>query len=335
MGRKSEPGIIFYRINCNHVWNKKIRLLFNEFDSDGYWIWQCILSEAYRQRGYYFDYNDKEAVELFATDVCKKRVSLVDEVVTGCVRRGLFEESLFNSFGILTSAFMQETYLDATAERRRKGTGIELIEELILINISEDSKNISIVPWNNSILPRKNPIVPRKNPQSRVEYSKEEKSIEPKGSTDGKPSSTPTDPDKELKKEYEVLEKTKELVYRFIRDKQPRFIEPYKDFWNAFATKNNLALVKLINDKRKKKFTKRIHEPLFNMIEILRKAQCSDFLITSKWFGFDWLLENDGNYLKVLEGNYDNGKDLSKMKIEEDGTIAQQIKLAAQKEKSS
>ena len=71
------------------------------------------------------------------------------------------------------------------------------------------------------------------------------------------------------------------------------------------------------------------------MIEILRKAQCSDFLISSKWFGFDWLLENDGNYLKVLEGNYDNGKDLSKMKIEEDGTIAQQIKLAAEKEKSS
>jgi hypothetical protein len=28
-----------------------------------------------------------------------------------------------------------------------------------------------------------------------------------------------------------------------------------------------------------------------------------------KWFGFDWIIENNSNYIKVLEGNYDKKED--------------------------
>jgi hypothetical protein len=180
MARTAEPGISYYRMNCGHTRNKKVRLVFNEFDANGYWIWQCILDHAYDHRGYYFDYADKDALELFATDVCKKQVSLVEEVIAGCIRRGLFSKAVAESFGILTSVMMQEVYLDATKERRRKGTVIEIYQELLLAEVGEDPVNISIIPWNNEILPRKNEIIPGSNPQSRVENSKVKKSKEEK-----------------------------------------------------------------------------------------------------------------------------------------------------------
>lgn len=311
MGRKAEPGIAFYRVNCDHVRNKKVRLLFNEFGSDGYWVWQCLLSAIYEGKGYYFNFKDKEALELFATDVCKKRVSLVEEIVAGCIRRSLFDQRVFDVFGVLTSDMIQEVYLDATAERRRKGTQVEIIENYFLLKQDESKRWESVVfvteknilPGKNGILPRNNSNNPRKNPQSKVEKSKEEEIHEPAGSPAGTPA-VDTQLSKDLEKEYKSVAKDKTSIYNFIKQHSPRFIDPYKDFWNAFATEFNLPEVSVINEKRKKKFSVRIKERAFNLPNILRAAKESEFLLTSGWFGFDWILENDTNYLKIMEGNY-------------------------------
>jgi len=171
MGRKAEPGIAYYRMNCGHIRNKKVRLLVNEYKGAGYWIWCCILDQAYEGKGYYFDYT-KDELEVFAADICKESLELVEKVIECCLRRGLFDKRLYEQYNILTSKRMQEIYVDATAERRRKGTEVELIEEYVLINIPEDSRNITIVPWKNQIDPRNNAIDPVNNPQSIVEYSR-------------------------------------------------------------------------------------------------------------------------------------------------------------------
>lgn len=106
--------------------------------------------------------------------------------------------------------------------------------------------------------------------------------------------------------EYEVLEKNLKSVTDFIRNKKPYFIEPYADLWNFFAIKNKMARVKAINSTRKKKLHVRLKENDFDFIRILSKANRSQFILTKgNWFGFDWIIENDSNYLKVLEGSYD------------------------------
>jgi len=184
MGRKAEPGITYYRMDCQHIRNRKVRLLINEFDSHGYWVWQCILAAAYEGKGYYFDCKDKEALELFASEVCKKRVSQVEEIIAGCVRRSLFDEGVYNMFGVLSSTEMQEVYLDATAERRRKGTIVEMDPRYLLLPVEETKRweNVQfigdkiIVPRNNPIIPVKNEVDPLQNPQSKVKESKVNKS---------------------------------------------------------------------------------------------------------------------------------------------------------------
>jgi hypothetical protein len=147
MARRKEPGIIYYSMEADHTQHPKVRLLFNEFGSDGYWIWSCLLDRIYKAKGYYFDTRDVDDLELFASDVCKKPLTQVLDVIKGAVRRDLFNKVIFEKHGILTSDRVQLTYLKATEERRRKGTDIELFNHLCLI-----SEDLNDLPYNSRII---------------------------------------------------------------------------------------------------------------------------------------------------------------------------------------
>jgi DNA replication protein DnaD len=112
---------------------------------------------------------------------------------------------------------------------------------------------------------------------------------------------------KELKEEYDALEKNKKSLNQFIKDKKPPFIDPYVLYWNLFAEEKGLSKVKSITKARKAKLNTRLKEPAFNFLQIIFHAAKSDFIMSGgKWFTFDWILENETNYVKVLEGNYES-----------------------------
>jgi len=83
-------------------------------------------------------------------------------------------------------------------------------------------------------------------------------------------------------------------------------------FWNSFADK--LPSVQDITKSRRAKLRTRMEEAFFraNWREAIRKLSESDFCRGANIRGwranFDWLIENDRNIAKVLEGNYDNPK---------------------------
>lgn len=98
-------------------------------------------------------------------------------------------------------------------------------------------------------------------------------------------------------------------VKEFILTLKPDFIEPYVDAWNLFATNYRLATIEVISDSRRKKFKTRIAESGFDFLRVLEKIKTSGHLKGDNggnWkVTFDWILENDKNYLKIIEGNYD------------------------------
>lgn len=120
-----------------------------------------------------------------------------------------------------------------------------------------------------------------------------------------------------LKKQWEELVQTLtgqdvKVVWnglkQFISDSKPEFIEPYKEAWNLFAGTYKLALVEVLGESRKKKFKTRIGEEGFDFLKILEKIKTSSMLkgLEGSWkVSFDWILENDNNYAKILNGNYD------------------------------
>jgi hypothetical protein len=68
-----------------------------------------------------------------------------------------------------------------------------------------------------------------------------------------------------------------------------------------------LTKIQVINDSRRKKFNTRIEEAGFDFIKIIEMIKSSRLLrgVDHDWqVTFDWIFENDKNYVKILEGNY-------------------------------
>lgn len=87
--------------------------------------------------------------------------------------------------------------------------------------------------------------------------------------------------------------------------------DEYLTLWNEFAIKNKKSKIASLTNTRKKQLYTRLKD-YKNFLEMFKysliKAEKSNFLLTSKFFKLDWLIKNDNNIVKVIEGAYDNGK---------------------------
>ena len=74
--------------------------------------------------------------------------------------------------------------------------------------------------------------------------------------------------------------------------------------------------VRAITGRRKDHLLARLREPDFDLAKIMEKIQASDFLMgkangknhTNFRADLDWIIVNDTNYIKILEGRYDGKK---------------------------
>lgn len=186
MARKVEIGIDYYPCNTDHVTHKKIKLLVSDHKSDGFWIYECLKCEIYRVKGYFMNVADQDDLTMFAQDICKLPVSLVNDVIAACIKRELFNKNLYDQHKILTSDRIQENYLGATNRR----TAVKMIREYLLIDPSSHEKivvvdinglNVSIYPQNvDSIARNDDSGTQRKGKESKVkEIGEGEYSIPP------------------------------------------------------------------------------------------------------------------------------------------------------------
>lgn len=78
--------------------------------------------------------------------------------------------------------------------------------------------------------------------------------------------------------------------------------------WNAFSNEAGLSPVLKLNDFRKTKILTRIKEKEFMFDAILKAIRLSPHLLGESEGGWrcslDWIIKNDTNYVKVLEGQY-------------------------------
>jgi predicted phage replisome organizer len=93
--------------------------------------------------------------------------------------------------------------------------------------------------------------------------------------------------------------------------------EEYTSFVELFNSIPELPKVSTLSETRKKKLKLRWNEGLKNEYEnVIEKIKASDFLlgkVTGKdgrtWKAtFDWLIENDTNWIKIIEGKYNQGE---------------------------
>lgn len=166
MPRPIKNGVDYFPLNV-HL-DEKFELIEAEFGLTGFAVVVKLLQRIYGQDGYYCEWNDEVAL-LFG-----KRIGLggsaVSEIVSAAIRRGLFDQTLYDRYHILTSPGIQKRYFEAVA--RRKVVNVEAA--YLLVDATQIPENVHINRVNVNI----NPQNVYRNPQTKEDKSKQKESKE-------------------------------------------------------------------------------------------------------------------------------------------------------------
>ena len=156
--------------------DKKIRLLLAEFGASSVIFVLYVFGKAYEGDGYFLTWDKDEC--LLAADAVQKPPTYVNEVLQGCLSRSIFDNRVFQMFGVLTSRGIQRRYLRGCEKR----SDISVFYEYWLLNV-DDKKDVpasirakltffSVEGGNNPVFSPGNPDNSPGNPQSKVKERK-------------------------------------------------------------------------------------------------------------------------------------------------------------------
>lgn len=111
MARPIKNGVDYFPKDTDFYYDDKVRLLRSRTGAKGMYIFDYILCEIYRQNGYFLKW-DKDRCLLMADAMgCGCSPENISEVISVCVKVGLFDKGVLDSDGILTSAGIQRRYI--------------------------------------------------------------------------------------------------------------------------------------------------------------------------------------------------------------------------------
>ncbi len=139
----SKQGIPAFLLDCSP--NDKVELIEAEFGLKGFAIVVKLWQKIYGSNGYYCEWTNEIAL-MFA-----KRnnvdVNVVSDIVAASIRRGIFDKTLFDKYGILTSEGIQKRYFEVVSRRKC----VEVEKQYLLIDCDQKYKNVNILDKNVNI----------------------------------------------------------------------------------------------------------------------------------------------------------------------------------------
>lgn len=145
MARPTKDGLDYFPLDV--MLDEKFELIESEFGLTGFAVVVKLYQRIY-SRGYYCEWTNEVAL-LFSRSVGLGG-NVVSEIVSASIRRGIFDQGMFEKYQILTSAGIQKRYFEAVS--RRKDTEVDQRYLLVghaqkIINVNNNPINVD----NNSI----------------------------------------------------------------------------------------------------------------------------------------------------------------------------------------
>lgn len=337
MARPNKIGLDYFPLDVDIFEDEKISAISGEFGIKGEITVIKLLCAIYRN-GYFILWNDLLKFKLLR-NLPGISSELIESIVNRLVLWEFFDKTLFDSVKVLTSRGIQKRYFEAVRRRKDSGDLPYLLNDDVCgcvdkdihstadvkenadnnvcgcgINVCNNPSTTDYKPsaiskstesninvCNNSssddINVNKNPTKERKEKESNNTFS-DEKDISissfGKEECNSEPESPPSPPAEPAPEKIPL----QEIV----------------DMFNSICT--GYPRVVKLSDSRKNKIRIRVEEmggfarakPMIQTI--FEKMQASKFLRgdgKSGWKAyFDWVFVNDKNWVKILEGNYDN-----------------------------
>jgi len=172
MARTVEQSLDYFPMDSGIFSDRKIRKLLKTFDAKGYLIYNFVLCEIYKDKGYFVKC-DKDFM-FDVADTLKKEDSLVKEVIEFCVNNELFDKRVYDVYSVLTSRGIQKRYRDV---KKRSSVVIKemyKISEEKIINVTEKAINETLMQINVTEKPINETLMrQRKEKESKVNKIKE------------------------------------------------------------------------------------------------------------------------------------------------------------------
>ena len=167
MARPIKDGVAYFPLNVSTDTDKKFRIIEAKFGIVGFGIIIKLFQQIYGDNGYFYKWDEDSAIIFSALCSCQKfPVSELDvkAVVSEAINRDIFDNDLYEKYGILTSRGLQRRYFEAVKRRSR----VDVKKEYLLIGAPEIPENVYINGVNVNI----NSENVCSNTQSKVNKSK-------------------------------------------------------------------------------------------------------------------------------------------------------------------
>lgn len=107
MARRRQEGNLFFRLDVDFFSDRKVKILKARYGADGITLYLYLLCEIYKT-GYYLKI-DRD-FEYIVSDDLNMESNKVKQVLNFLLERSLFDNTLFQSDKVLTSAGIQRRY---------------------------------------------------------------------------------------------------------------------------------------------------------------------------------------------------------------------------------
>lgn len=173
MARPRKKGLDYFPLDVGFLRDRKIKLLRAEFGASSVVFVLYVFCRAFEEEGYFCTWDEDEL--LIAAEELKEKPSYLSEVLSGCLKRSIFDDGVFQMFGVLTSAGIQRRYLSGCEKRDT----IPIFEEYCLLEKKEIQDSVLRKCTFFSVSGEKTPVNSPEtgvsspgNPQSKVKKSK-------------------------------------------------------------------------------------------------------------------------------------------------------------------
>ena len=157
MARPERKNVDYFPHYISH--GSKMQYLHNKFGNDGYAVWYKMMEKLAKADNHFIDLSDEINLELFA-DYCLVDIDALNSIINFLCRCNWMHKKLWNDHKVVYSPEFLESVKDAYKRRS---------------NVCINTQGIELMYYNN---PQGTELMGDINTQSKVEYSKEEKTKE-------------------------------------------------------------------------------------------------------------------------------------------------------------
>ncbi|SEV88599.1 protein of unknown function [Chitinophaga sp. YR573] len=167
MARPAKQGLDYFPMDVDLDQDDKLGMIIGEYGEKGEKLFTKLLCWIYKHNGYFTEWDESVQLRFLRRyDYCGFSMSFIKELVPKFIRWGLLDQTVFNTFQILTSTRIQKTWLDASRKRKDRiiDSKIWILEVNDGLKAEETTKQAEVIDKVN---------------ESRVKEIKEEKIVVP------------------------------------------------------------------------------------------------------------------------------------------------------------